>query len=81
MRIKLIVSGNCLAVRLPVESPRRIGVGEGDTLIAEVSTDGRLILGPRGRAIGKAEARRLRQLLAHQKETAPVVRDTRHAPC
>jgi antitoxin MazE len=74
-RMELMVSkwGNSLAVRLPAESARRIGVGEGDTLVAEVSADGRLILAPEGRAVGKIEARRLRQFLARQKETAPVV--------
>jgi len=78
-RIELMVSkwGNSLAVRLPAESARRIGVGEGDTLIAEVSADGRLLLAPEGRTIGKAEARRLRQFLGRQKETAPVVGDMR----
>jgi antitoxin MazE len=78
-RMELMVSkwGNSLAVRLPAESARKIGVGEGDTLIAEVSADGRLLLSPEGRTIGKAEARRLRQFLGRQKETAPVVGEMR----
>ncbi len=78
-RMELMVSkwGNSLAVRLPAESAKRIGVGEGDTLIAEVSADGRLILAPEGRAIDKAGTRRLRQFLGRQKETAPVVGDMR----
>ena len=69
--------GNSLAVRLPAESAKRIGVCEGDTLIAEISADGRLVLAPEGRVIGKAETRRLRQFLGRQKETAPVVADMR----
>lgn len=79
LRMELMVSkwGNSLAVRLPAESAKRIGVGEGDTLIAEISADGRLVLASEGRAIGKAESRRLRQFLGRQKETAPVVRDMR----
>ena len=79
LRMELMVSkwGNSLAVRLPAESAKRIGVGEGDMLVAEVSADGRLILAPEGRAVGKAESRRLRQFLGRQKETAPVVRDMR----
>ncbi|MBX9810431.1 MAG: AbrB/MazE/SpoVT family DNA-binding domain-containing protein [Burkholderiales bacterium] len=79
LRMELVVSkwGNSLAVRLPAESVKRIGVGEGDTLIAEISADGRLVLAPEGRAIGKAESRRLRQFLDRQKETAPVVGDMR----
>ena len=73
-RMKLVVTkwGNSLALRLPVETTRRIGVGEGDTLIAEVLLDGRLVLAPKSRGIGKAESRRLRQFLDRQKETAPV---------
>jgi len=79
LRMELMVSkwGNSLAVRLPAESAKRIGVGEGDTLIAEVSADGRLVLSPEGRAIGKAETRRLRKFLGRQKETVPVVGDMR----
>ena len=79
LRMELMVAkwGNSLAVRLPAESARRIGVVEGDTLIAEVSADGRLVLAPELGAIGKAEARRLRQFLGRQKETAPVVGDMR----
>lgn len=78
-RMELMVAkwGNSLAVRLPAESARRIGVGEGDTLVAEVSADGRLILAPEGKAVGKVEARRLRQFLGRQKETAPVVGNMR----
>jgi antitoxin MazE len=78
-RMELTVSkwGNSLALRLPAESAKRIGVGEGDTLIAEVTADGRLILAAEGRAIGKAESRRLRRFLERQKETAPVVGDMR----
>ena len=81
LRMELVVAkwGNSLAVRLPAESAKQIGVGEGDTLIAEVSPDGRLVLAPEGRAIGKAEARRLRQFLGRQTETTPVVRDMRRA--
>jgi antitoxin MazE len=81
LRMELMVSkwGNSLAVRLPAESARRIGVGEGDMLIAEVSADGRLILAPEGRPVGKAESRRLRQFLGRQKETAPVVGDMRRS--
>jgi antitoxin MazE len=78
-RIELTVAkwGNSLAVRLPAESARKIGVGEGDTLIAEVSADGRLVLAPEGRTVGKAAARRLRQFLGRQKETTPVVGEMR----
>jgi len=78
-RMELMVSkwGNSLAVRLPAESAKRIGVGEGDTLIAEVSADGRLVLAAEGRVIGKAQSRRMRQFISRQKETASVVRAMR----
>jgi antitoxin MazE len=81
LRIGLTVSkwGNSLAVRLPAEAVRAIGVGEGDTLIAEVSADGRLTLAPEGRTIGKADTRRLRQFLSRQIETTPVVDTLRRA--
>jgi len=78
-RMALMVAkwGNSLAVRLSAGSAKRIGVGAGDTLLAEVRADGRLVLAPEGRAIGKAESRRLRQFLGRQKETKPVVEDMR----
>ena len=78
-RIGLLVSkwGNSLAVRLPVESAKQLGIGEGDTLIGEIAPDGRLILSAEGRAIGKAEARRMRDFISKQKETTPVVADMR----
>ncbi|MGH8738727.1 MAG: AbrB/MazE/SpoVT family DNA-binding domain-containing protein [Burkholderiales bacterium] len=81
VKIELSVSkwGNSLAVRLPGESARAIGVVEGDTLIAEVSPDGRLVLSPEGRVVDKGEARRLRRFLERQKETVPVVEDMRRA--
>ncbi|MGH8745455.1 MAG: AbrB/MazE/SpoVT family DNA-binding domain-containing protein [Burkholderiales bacterium] len=81
VKIELNVSkwGNSLAVRIPAESARAIGVGEGDTLIAEVSPDGRLVLSPEGRIVDQGEARRLRRFLERQKETASVVEDMRRS--
>jgi antitoxin MazE len=75
LRLELTVAkwGNSLAVRLPVEAARKLGVGEGDALAAEVSADGRLVLSRQGHRIGKPEVRRLREFLARQTETAPVV--------
>jgi antitoxin MazE len=79
MQLKVSKWGNSLAVRLPAEASKQIGVGEGDTLVAEVASDGRLVLAPEGRAIGATELRRLRRFLSRQKETAPVVGDMRRA--
>jgi antitoxin MazE len=74
-RVELVVSrwGNSLAVRLPAASARRIGVDEGDKLIAEVSADGRLILAREARPVDAAALRSLRRNLARQPETASVV--------
>jgi antitoxin MazE len=75
MHMKFLVSkwGNSLAMRIPRESAKRIGVREGDTLVAQVSPDGRLLLAPESNVIGSAQARRLRHFLARQKITRPSV--------
>ena len=80
-RLGLLVSkwGNSLAVRLPAKSAKQLGVGEGDTLIGEIAPDGRLILRAEARAIGKVEVRRMREFVARQKVTAPVVADMRRS--
>ncbi len=79
LRMALMVSkwGNSLAVRLPAKSAKQIGVEEGDMLIAEVSREGRLILAREGRAVGKAEARRLRRFIERQEGTTPEVEGMR----
>lgn len=76
---RLVVArwGNSLAVRLPAESARAIGIREGDTLTVEVSPDGRLVLAPEARIADKAAARRLRRFITRQRETEPVVADLR----
>lgn len=78
-RIDLVVAkwGNSLAVRLPAESAKRLGVGEGDTLVGELSPDGRLILSAEARPVSKIEARRMREFVLKQKVTAPVVAQMR----
>ena len=62
-----------MAVRLPADSAKRLGVEEGDRLLGEIAPDGRLILSAEARAIGKAESRRMREFLVRQKVTAPAV--------
>jgi Growth regulator len=78
-RVGLLVSkwGNSLALRLPAESAKQLGVGAGDTLIGEIASDGRLVLSAEARAAGKVEVRRMREFLARQKVTAPVVENMR----
>ena len=75
-RVRLVVSrwGNSLAVRLPVEMARRLGVGEGDSLVGEIAPDGRPILRAGTRMIGPAEIRQMRAFLSRQKVTAPAVK-------
>jgi antitoxin MazE len=73
MRLKVSRWGNSLAVRLPAEASEQIGVTEGDTLVAEVGTDGRLVLAPQGRPVSEADLRRLRRFLSAQEQTEPVV--------
>ena len=79
--VGLVVSkwGNSLAVRLPADSAKRLGVEEGDTLLGEIAPDGRLILSAEARAIGKAESRRMREFLVRQRVTAPAVRAMRRS--
>jgi antitoxin MazE len=79
LRLELTVAkwGNSLAVRLPAASTRALGVGEGDRLAAELSSDGRLILSREGHAVDRDEVRRLRGFLAQQAETAPVMEQVR----
>lgn len=77
MTLSVAKWGNSLAVRLPAESARLIGVGEGDTLTAEISADGRLVLAADTKALGKAGSRRLREFLAPQPVTEPVVAQMR----
>ncbi len=78
-RVELVVSkwGNSLAVRLPAKSAKRLGVGEGDTLLGEIAPDGRLILSAEARAVGKTEVRRMREFVSRQKVTSPVVGEMR----
>lgn len=71
--------GNSLAVRLPADAAKRLGVEEGDTLAAEIASDGRLVLTPEARALGKQAVRRLRDFVSGQNETKPVVAAMRRA--
>jgi antitoxin MazE len=80
-RVGLLVSkwGNSLAVRLPAEPAKQLGVGEGDTLLGKIAPDGRLILRAEARAVGKVEAKRMRDFLSRQKVTTPVVGEMRRS--
>ena len=69
--------GNSLAVRLPADTVKRLGVAEGDILAGEIAADGRLILTPEGRAPSREAVRRMRDFLRRQKPTKPVIADLR----
>jgi antitoxin MazE len=77
MQLKVAKWGNSLAVRLPAETSKQIGLQEGDTLTAEVAADGRLMLSPERQPLSASGVRRLRRVLAHQKPTTPVVGEMR----
>ena len=51
--------GNSLAVRIPADYVRQIGVKEGDQLVAHLGADGALNLSPPSRWSRKAFAREL----------------------
>jgi antitoxin MazE len=74
--------GNSLAVRLPADAARELGLGEGDTLILETSSDDRITLFARRPPIDRAFVRRLRQSLRDQARTPAVIerirRDSRY---
>lgn len=74
-RVELLVAkwGNSLAMRLPADSARQLGVAEGDTLVGEISPDGRLVLKAEGRPVTETDVRRMREFVARQKMTTPVV--------
>jgi antitoxin MazE len=78
LRLKVARWGKSLAVRLPAEASRRIGVEDGDTLIARVAEDGQLLLTAQTRSIEPEEARRLRRSIERQRQTSPVVGEMRH---
>ena len=76
MRLQLAKWGNSLAIRLPMEAIRAVGLKEGDVLEAEVTaTEIRLTPAP---IFDKAEfLRRVRVLRAQMSMTQPVVETMR----
>lgn len=78
-RVEFLVAkwGNSLAVRLPADSAKRLGVGEGDTLVGELASDGRLVLRAEGKPITGADVRRMREFVGRQRMTTPVVDELR----
>lgn len=65
MNLQIAKWGNSLALRLPADMARRLGVREGDTLDARLTVDGGLVLRSAGwrRAVFAAELDRARAAL------------------
>ena len=77
MRLQLAKWGNSLAVRLPVECTRAVGLREGDTVEAEVTPVGEIKLTP-AQAFDKAAfMARLGKLHARMPMTATTVETMR----
>jgi antitoxin MazE len=73
MRLQVSKWGNSLAVRLPAEYTRAAGLKEGDSVEADVTPSGKIILTP-ARAFDKgAFLKRIGKLQASMPMTEPVV--------
>lgn len=68
MNLQIAKWGNSLAVRIPADYVRRIGVKEGDQLVARLGADGALNLRPPSQWSRKAFA----QDLARDAEVLPM---------
>ena len=65
MNLQIAKWGNSLAVRIPADYVRKIGVKEGDQLVAHLGADGALNLSPPNQWSRKAFAQ---ELALHSKE-------------
>lgn len=68
MNLQIAKWGNSLAVRIPANYVRQIGIKEGDHLMAQVGADGALNLRPPAQWSRKAFAREL----AHDAKSLPM---------
>jgi antitoxin MazE len=73
MKLKVAKWGNGLAIRLPVECTRALGLHAGDRVEANVTPDGLLTLGHEHRFDKAAFLRRLSKLHAAMPMGKPVV--------
>jgi antitoxin MazE len=73
MRLQIAKWGNSLAVRLPVECTRAAGLKEGDSVEANITPAGEIVLSP-GKTFDRAAfVARLSRLHASMPMTEPVV--------
>lgn len=68
MNLQIAKWGNSLAVRIPADYVRQIGIKDGDQLVAQLGADGALNLRPPAQWSRKAFA----QELARDAETLPM---------
>jgi antitoxin MazE len=77
MKLKLSKWGNSLAIRLPIEYIRALGLNEGDSVEAGITVDGELSLRPDKRFDKEAFLARIAKLHASMPMTEPVVEQMR----
>jgi antitoxin MazE len=73
MKLQVAKWGNSLAVRLPAEYTRAVGIKEGDTVEAEISGAGKITLTPELNFDKVAFLRRVRKLRATMPMTSASV--------
>ena len=77
MKLQIAKWGNSLAVRLPVECTRAIGLKEGDNVEASITPAGVLSLTPNKLFDKSAFLKRIAKLHSSMPMTAPVVETMR----
>ena len=77
MKLQVAKWGNSLAVRLPVECTRAVGLREGDSVDAEVTKAGGITLTPAKQFDKKAFLAGVKKRLAKMPMTDPVVEQMR----
>ncbi len=77
MKLKLSKWGNSLAIRLPIEYIRALGLNEGDSVEASITVDGELSLRPDRHFDKEAFVARIAKLHASMPMTEPVVEQMR----
>lgn len=77
MKLQVAKWGNSLAVRLPVECTRAVGLREGDSVDAEVTKAGEITLTPAKQFDKKAFLAGVKRLRAKMPMTEPVVEKMR----
>lgn len=77
MKIQVSKWGNSLAVRLPADYARTVGLREGDMVEADISPSGAMTIIPDQAFDKQAFLRRVRRLRSGMKMTTPTVETMR----